>query len=497
MKSRYTYLLYSMFFATVVGLISCSDDADLGGTLNKIQTISTITIEQTIYNADEQTMYMLPNEEIQLSCVVLPEDTGNKKVKWTSSNERIATVTADGRVIAKEVGSTVIRVAPEIGFGPASATPGCVLNVVDHFNYIETITIGNKPTEPIAMTATYQVQAIALPEDITFKRYKWESLNPEIATIDEAGVITGVAAGVATIRAIADDLNPNPASVSFEVTIKPAIPIEDFEFAEDPELTMLGYGESYQVQYTFTPADATSELLAWSSNNPDIVSIDKSGKLQVHTITGGSATITATYGAISKSMTVSVGEGRFCYSFGNGLGVWSLESGNQSSVKAFDGEKTTVQMGGNKFRGDLVFSRNGKSQTRIAPSEFRYLAIKIGVASSLLPGTNTNGCIKFELWDNGSKVIGNNYIGTLANANNAFTVLDSDAFQADAPNIIYYDLQSKYDKTIPVNWNQVITVDQFKFVIADYIATDTYDIYWIRSFKTLDELEEFVNNENN
>ncbi|WP_308755559.1 Ig-like domain-containing protein [uncultured Bacteroides sp.] len=497
MKNRCIYLLYSIVLAIATGFISCSDDKDLGGTLNEIRTISTITIEQTMYNADEQNLYMLPNGEIQLSCTVLPEDADNKNVKWTSSNERVATVTADGYVVAREVGSTIIRVTPEIGFGPSDATPGCVLNVIEHYNYIETITINNVPDEPIAMTATYQVKAEAYPEDVTFKRYKWESLNPEIATIDDEGTITGVAPGVATIRAIADDLNPNPVSASFEVTVKPAVPIEDFEFTDDPELSMLGYGEEYQVQCTFTPADATAELLTWSSDNPDVISVDKFGKLQVHTTTGGSAVITATYGALSKSMTATVGEGRFWYSFGNGLGIWSLKSDNKSSVKSFDGDKTTVQMGGSKYRGDLVFVKNKKGQTRITPSVFRYLAVKISIASALSAGNNANGCIKLELWNDGTRLIGDNYQGSINNNNNSYTILGDGTFQTDKPNVIYYDLQSKYDKVTPTDWSQTFTLDQFKFVIADYEATDTYDIYWVRSFKTLEELQEFVNNENN
>ena len=39
--------------------------------------------------------------------------------------------------------------------------------------------------------------------------------------------------------------------------------------------------------------------------------------------------------------------------------------------------------GSDKYRGDFVWVRNGVSQTKITPSVYRYLAMKINVASPL------------------------------------------------------------------------------------------------------------------
>lgn len=131
------------------------------------------------------------------------------------------------------------------------------------------------------------------------------------------------------------------------------------------------------------------------------------------------------------------------------------------------------------------------------PSVYRYLAMKINVASPLSAGSNANGCIKLELWDDsGDKgTIGNNYTGAVNSANNSFEVLNGGSFQTTAPNVIYWDLQSNYDKHTPTDWNQTFTLNCLKFVIADYTATDSYDIYWVRSFKTVEELEAFVASE--
>ena len=247
-----------------------------------------------------------------------------------------------------------------------------------------------------------------------------------------------------------------------------------------------------------TPSNATVELISWSSDNASVASVDEDGVLTVHSMLSGSATITASTGELTKTVSVNVAEGRIWYSFENGIGDWSLESGNNSSVVKSDGEKTTIKMGGSdKYRGDFVWVRNGVSQTKITPSVYRYLAMKINVASPLSAGSNANGCIKLELWDDsGDKgTIGNNYTGAVNSANNSFEVLNGGSFQTTAPNVIYWDLQSNYDKHTPTDWNQTFTLNCLKFVIADYTAPDSYDIYWVRSFKTVEELEAFVASE--
>ena len=48
------------------------------------------------------------------------------------------------------------------------------------------------------------------------------------------------------------------------------------------------------------PVDATASLLTWTSDNPEVISVDKTGKLKVHTTKAASAVITASYGLLYK-----------------------------------------------------------------------------------------------------------------------------------------------------------------------------------------------------
>lgn len=516
MNNKYMRFAGLVLIAASLGFVSCDKDNDVDGTLEKVDLLSEITIEKTIYHTGDQSMCMLPGQEIQMNCVVGSPDALNKNYVWTSSDETVASITPMGYLITKKAGEAVISVTPEIGFGSQGATPAVVLKVVDSFMYIDKIEMEEEEktaleTDGIWQNQSYQVTVSALPKDATFKRYKWESDNENIVTVDQEGVITGIGAGEATIKVTADDFSINPATYEFKVNVKPIVEIESFEFNEDgddiAELSALGYGQEIDMNTAdvikFNPGNATPYLLKWSSSNSNVVSITEDGKLKVNTTTGGTAELTATYNGISKTKIVTVAEGRLWYSFGNGITPWSLESSDKSSVFESRDGKTTIKMGVNdksKCRGDLVFVRNGGEQTKITPSVYQYLAVKIDINANLTAGSNANGCIKLELWNNSDpRIIGDQYLGKgdKLDANNAFMVLNEIGTFKAGTNVIYYDLQSNYNKTTPTDWNQTFTLDQLKFVIADFPSTvNQYDIYWVRSFKTFDELKAYVASEN-
>ncbi len=71
---------------------------------------------------------MAPNATKQLKAVVYPTDAANKNVTWTSDNNAIATVNAEGIVTAKTVGTATITATTEDG----SHTDTCVVTVTNN-----------------------------------------------------------------------------------------------------------------------------------------------------------------------------------------------------------------------------------------------------------------------------------------------------------------------------------------------------------------------------
>lgn len=505
MNTNYKTLLYSAAFCLIAGLSSCADETDLSGSLQEIQTVSSITLSPTIYNVDEQNLYMLPNQEVQLAYTILPENADDKGVRWTSLNEDVAIVSAEGCVVTKNVGTTVIRVTPAIGFGPSATTPSFTVNVVDHFNYIENITLKNVDvlsTEGLAESASYQVEVSASPENATFKRYKWESLNPEIATVDESGVITGVEAGIAKIKVTADDFSAFPVSTSFMVKVTPVVPIENFEFKQDAVdyLSHLGYGEVYDLKgaVSLTPSAATVELMTWSSDNASVVSVDEDGILTSGVAKEGSAIITATAGDLVKTITVKVAGGRLWYSFDKNVTPWYVKD-NATSVT--DGEKTKVTL--NNGSGSLAFSENGSNGSIYLSKEYPVLAVKIRLPYKVVKGNNNSGT--FFLDTNYGRCD-----QKTSNGNNIFTIVKESEYSGNLPTtpmICYFDLNSGFggqDTEHPIHYLPETGSDEYKtfqFGVYDFNKVSGhlgfYEVYWVHSFKTVDELNDFIASEEN
>lgn len=499
-------------FITIFMAASCEKDKDFGSPADEAIAISSITVEETPYNADVQTICLLTNQELQLNTIVSPaEGVTFPEITWTSSDESVVKVSETGKLSAVKVGTSIVRVTPAIGFGPAAATPSITVRVLNQYVYMNNVSITGapEPADSIDVGTTLELGAAFTTESgepATFIRYKWTSSNPQVATIDENGVVTGIGQGTTIITCQADDQNPaQQPSTSVEIRVKTVIPIETLEIINDPELAMLGYGQVYQIRFNVTPADATVSTIKWESDNEAAVSVDRTGKLTVNSLDGAMAVITATAGDIVKKVNVAVAQGRLCYSFANKFTPWTVTTAG-AVVQSSDGTKTTIQMsnptneGSAKHRGDinLVTNGSGKLMT-VNLSTYRYLAVKIRVPSKLIAGSNSQGAIKLEMFDN-PRTIGPVYRGTTpgsTNENNQYKIFGADEISTIDPNVLYFDMQGVYAVT-PTSWTTPFNLVQFKFVVADYpVAVDwRYDIYWVRTFKTIEEMTAFVSSEN-
>ena len=74
------------------------------------QLVSSITVSPS-------SLSLQPNETSTLTATVLPFDDDNKEVEWTSSDEAVAEVSADGCITAKAEGTCVITCAAKDGSG--------------------------------------------------------------------------------------------------------------------------------------------------------------------------------------------------------------------------------------------------------------------------------------------------------------------------------------------------------------------------------------------
>jgi hypothetical protein len=139
-----------------------------------------------------QDLELFVGDKEKITATVLPENTTDKTVTWTSDNETIAAVSADGTVTAVSVGIANITAT----CGDATATCKVTVNPVSASG----ITLSAQDMI-LLVGQTDKLTATVLPENTTDKTVTWTSDNETIAAVSADGTVTAVAVGKSTITA--------------------------------------------------------------------------------------------------------------------------------------------------------------------------------------------------------------------------------------------------------------------------------------------------------
>ena len=159
---------------------------------------------------------------------------------------------------------------------------------------IESSSLALEPGEIANLTAT------VLPSNATDKSVSWSSSNTGVATVDNNGKVTAVAAGSAVITVTTAD-GGKTATCTVTVT-NPAIPVQSVSL--DKTSLNLNVGENSTLVATILPENADNKAVSWSSSDTAIATVDASGK--VTAVAAGSAVITVTTTDGGKTATCIV-----------------------------------------------------------------------------------------------------------------------------------------------------------------------------------------------
>ena len=130
----------------------------------------------------------------QLTVGYTPSDTNVKNVTFTSNNENIATVSNTGLITGVAEGSATITATAEAA---NSTTKTATFNITVTPIAVTGVSLTSN-SETIKVGKTVTLSAYVSPSNATNKNVTWSSSNTSIATVSN-GVVTGVAAGTATI----------------------------------------------------------------------------------------------------------------------------------------------------------------------------------------------------------------------------------------------------------------------------------------------------------
>lgn len=155
----------------------------------------------------------LNSEPVQLTPTIAPANASIQTLVWSSSDEKIARVTADGKVSPVALGECDITAASVDGSGISATCHVSVIPVVP-----TSITIDGEDIHTLKTTATLQLTATVSPDDTTYPDFTWSSLQPELATVSQTGLVTAIAAGRVTIKATLDKYPEIYAEYEIQIT---------------------------------------------------------------------------------------------------------------------------------------------------------------------------------------------------------------------------------------------------------------------------------------
>ena len=233
-------------------------------------------------------------ETVQLQAQISPSNATEKEVMWGSSKQSVATVSDAGLVTAVGEGSAKITATA----GGKTAT--CVVTVTKPEGpvvHVESVSL-DKTDASLEIGQSLTLTATVLPENAADKSVEWKSTNPAIAEVDQNGTVTAISSGAVTITVTTND---GEKAAACEITVTEVfVPVESVTF-EHADLIVFK-GDSYQINVTVLPENATNKTITWTSSDSAIASISQEG-----IITGlgsGQVEITAKAGDIVATCVV-------------------------------------------------------------------------------------------------------------------------------------------------------------------------------------------------
>ena len=160
----------------------------------------------------------------------------------------------------------------------------------------------------VELDATLDLSALVVftPADATNQMVTWKSEDETVATVDAAGVVTGLKLGTTKISATSMEGNYSDTLV---LTVAP-ISVKGVKILSGTDGVMeIGMSSNYAIAYEIIPANAANKNTTWESSDPETVQVQNTAL--IIGLKNGSAILTVTTedGGHTDMLTVVVNDG--------------------------------------------------------------------------------------------------------------------------------------------------------------------------------------------
>lgn len=499
-------------------LVSCSDD-DAGSNLTSaiypsdIDIVLTEELERLIYTdgTGATVLPLIKGETVNLSHTIAPDNITFSDVVWKSSYDNVATVDQYGTVTAVSgdgTGYSIIQVAPAefyAGSNIFSTIKVVVSNTLTPATSISASSVTGD--HEVFIGETLQLACDLLPSSATYRTVKWTSSDESVATVDLKGVVTGISTGSDISRDVvitATTLDGTELSDNITITVKKVVTPEDITIDQTYSVDNSYYcaiNEKYlKLSYTTVPSYATKSLVVWTSSDETIATVNSGVVTFNQNGVFGNVTITATCPETGNSSSIrlnlAAGLIRELFHDENNYSWYNAaQSGNgTSSSHVWSYGKVTVTtytQNATNQRGDF---KCWDAKTWLHAGNYPFVAIRMDDVLDLYASEGVTA--RYINLDGSASYNGTTYSGNFGGDNNKYLY---NYTCSDGSHVFVYDLDTQSWKNggkLPENAAVAFTTLQFKY--ADIKTIDhqiTYNVYWVQSFKTTTDLENYLTSE--
>ena len=494
MRKAATTLVGSLAAVAAMTLAACDDD-DLNSSTIAAVTPSSVEfnlpeeLQRLIYtdNTGSQCLPLIKGEAVQLPYTLEPDTATFNDVEWTSSNEAVATVDQEGTVSAISgdgTGFSVVSVTP-LGFLSASGISASLKVVVSNeLVKAQSITI-NSEADELYGGDQMQLSVAISPENATYKTVEWTSSDESVATVDANGVLTAqmTEESEVPVTITATALDGSGVTATKQITIRQIVQPEEVTIDPSFDNTTWAFNEkSVTLGYTTVPAECTTSLIQWTSSDPAVATVDNG----VVTFTGrGDVTITATCPETGKSSsaTLHIPSGFVRETYDNPDNLTFLSDNYELNPAGYL-TAITAATNATTQRGDL----KNKQSIYLNASNYPIIAVRM---EDVLDKYAGEGVTQRNITLDGSSSDG--FSGGLPSSNNKWL---HDYKCSDGSHVFIYDLSTQGWQNgglMPANTEIMFGTFQFKYAdIKTIDHTCEYNVYWLQTFKTLQDVADYI-----
>lgn len=221
---------------------------------------------------DKTALQIVKGGTAQLTATVSPEAADNKAVTWSSDKPSVAKVSDSGLVTAVDVGDAVITVTTKDG----GKTATCAVNVTPPPVAVSSVTLSETEIT-LEIKETHTLTAAVKPDNADDKTVDWNTDDPSIATVSEAGVVTAVGPGTTEITAVSNYDGTKFATCT--VTVKKPISIHVTGLTIDPMNMNLYVNQTKKVTATVSPSNADDKSVTFKVPVASCIKVDSEGNV--------------------------------------------------------------------------------------------------------------------------------------------------------------------------------------------------------------------------